>query len=144
MSGAAETPDVRWKQRLHSFQTALAQLRGAVNLARQRELSELEQQGLVKAFEFTHEMAWNTLKDYLEDQGETGIHGSKDATRKAFRFGLIEDGEVWMGMIQSRNRSVHIYNGEMAAEITRLVIQDYFPAFEKFGSMLQSLEKESE
>jgi nucleotidyltransferase substrate binding protein (TIGR01987 family) len=58
---------------------------------------------VIQAFEFTHELAWNTLKDFLESCGEAGIYGSKDATRKSFAAGLIEDGETWMDMIQSRN-----------------------------------------
>ena len=86
--------DVRWKQRFVNFKKALAQLEDAVILSKQRELSRLEKQGVIQAFEFTHELAWNVLKDYLEDQGEQNIRGSKDATRYAFRVSLITDGEL--------------------------------------------------
>jgi len=48
-------------------------------------LNELEKQGLIQAFEYTYELAWNTIKDYFENQGETGIHGSRDAFRLAFQ-----------------------------------------------------------
>ena len=58
--------DVRWCQRLQSYQRALANLTSAVMLRQARGLSELEQQGLVQAFEFTHELAWNVMKDYLQ------------------------------------------------------------------------------
>lgn len=97
-----EIPDIRWRQRLQSFRKAYGQLARAAALAQQRKLSGLEQQGLIQAFEFTHELAWNTLKDFLESRGASKLYGSKDATREAFAKGLIDDGDVWMGMIKSR------------------------------------------
>ena len=103
------TPDIRWRQRFQSFRKAFAQLFAAADLAKQRKLSELEQQGLIQAFEFTHELAWNTLKDFLESRGATNLYGSKDATRETFARGLIGNGDEWMAMIQGRNRSSHTY-----------------------------------
>ena len=137
---APQNADVRWKQRFHSFRKACAQLRRAVTIAKGRPLTELEEQGLIQAFEFTHELAWNTLKDYLEDRGATNIHGSKDATRQAFAVDLIEDGEVWMEMIQSRNRSSHTYNEKIADEIAGAIVVRYFDAFEKFELKFNELE----
>ena len=75
------TEDIRWKQRFDNFSRALASLRKAVELSRERPLSELEQQGLIQGFEFTHELAWNVLKDYLEAKGISGLVGSRDAVR---------------------------------------------------------------
>ncbi len=123
------TPDIRWHQRFQSFCLALNRLSAAVNLARQRPLSELEQQGLIQAFEFTHELAWNVLKDYLQSQGFVNLVGSRDACREAYKSGLIEKGEVWMDMIQSRNRSSHTYNEETAREISAAFLEDYTPCF---------------
>src|ERR1017187_6307458 len=97
--------DIRWIQRFQNFKKAFHQLSDAASLANQRPLSELEQQGYIQAFEFTHELAWNVLKDYLEAQGFVNIIGSKGATREAFKNGLIADGEAWMEMIDSRNKS---------------------------------------
>jgi nucleotidyltransferase substrate binding protein (TIGR01987 family) len=74
-------PDVRWRQRFQNYRQALSRLSDAVALSRQRPLSDLEQQGLIQAFEFTHELGWNVLKDYLEEQGVAGIIGSRNATR---------------------------------------------------------------
>lgn len=88
-----------------------------MELGRQRPLSEIEQLGLIKAFEFTHELPWNVMKDYFEYQGNTSITGSRDATREAFRRNLIDDGEGWMEMLQSRNKTSHTYNQEVADEI---------------------------
>ena len=81
----AQNPDVRWRQRLQSFRKAFGQLSKAAAIAEGRELSELERQGLIKAFEFTHELAWKTMKDFLESRGTTKLYGSKDATRKDSR-----------------------------------------------------------
>jgi nucleotidyltransferase substrate binding protein (TIGR01987 family) len=64
---------------------------------------------LIQAFEYTHEMAWNTLKDFLEERGAGNLYGSRDATREAFRAGLIENGDTWMDMIKSRNLISHIH-----------------------------------
>ena len=121
--------DIRWQQRLTHFGKAFAQLNEAVELARQRPLSRLEKQGAIQVFEFTHELAWNVLKDYLQDQGYQDIKGSKDATRAAFKVGLIEDGERWMAMIQSRNLSSHTYDEQTAELLVAAIFNDYAPLF---------------
>ena len=121
--------DLRWRQRFDNFQRALQVLGRGVELARQRPLSELEQQGLIQGFEFTHELVWNLIKDYLQYQGIEGIIGSRDATRLAFQNGLISDGEGWMAMIKARNQSLHTYNLEQAQVIARDVIDRFAPLF---------------
>ena len=80
------TADIRWKQRFSNYLKALQTLAKAVELARHRELTKLEQQGLIRGFEFTHELAWNVLKDYLEEQGFVGIIGSKNASRRLLKM----------------------------------------------------------
>lgn len=122
-------PDVRWRQRFDNFERALQVLQRGVDLARQHPLSELEQQGLIQGFAFTHELAWNLLKDYLQYQGVTDIVGSRDATRLAFQTGLILDGEGWMAMIKARNQSSHTYNLEQALAIASDVVDRYAPLF---------------
>lgn len=138
----AQNPDVRWRQRLHSFRKAFSRLSAAAVLAAERDLTDLEQQGLIQAFEFTHELAWNVLKDYLQDQGFVNLIGSKDATRTAFKNGLIEDGDTWMAMIESRNQTSHTYNEDLADEITTLILTRYVPAYEKLDRKFSELEKE--
>ena len=121
-------PDLRWRQRFDNFQRALQVLQRGVALAQQRPLSELEQQGLIQGFAFTHELAWNLLKDYLHYQGISGIIGSRDATRLAFQSGLLgDDGEGWMAMIKARNQSLHTYNLEQAQAIASDVVNRYAP-----------------
>ena len=131
--------DIRWLQRFQNYQKALAQLTQAVDLSSQRALSKLEQQGLIQGFEYTHELAWNTLKDFLETRGAAEIFGSRDTTRAAFTAGLIDQGEVWMQMIQSRNQSTHTYNEEMMTQIVTAVIQTYMAEFTKLQSKFEQL-----
>lgn len=135
--------DIRWKQRFDNYLKALQTLRRGVELAATRDLSELEQQGLVQGFEFTHELAWNVLKDYLEDAGISGVIGSKGATREAFRNGLIEDGEGWMDMIKARNLSSHTYHTETAAEIVKDILTRFYPAFEQLAKTFAALVDQS-
>ena len=137
------TQDVRWIQRFSHFTKALSQLREAVALAQERPLSKLEEQGLIQAYEFTHELAWNTLKDFLEERGVQNLYGSRDATREAFKTGLIENGEAWMNMIQSRNLTSHTYDEAIAAEIASAIRATYFAEFEALRIKLEELKKEA-
>ena len=127
-----EIPGVRWRQRFQNFGKAFGQLAAAAELAKQRKLSDLEQQGLIQAFEFTHELAWNVLKDFLESRGATNLYGSKDATREAFARGLIANGQEWMAMIQARNRSSHTYNEKPAHEVAAAILARFVPELAAF------------
>ncbi len=128
--------DVRWQQRLNNYLKALSQLKKFMDKG--DDLNELEEQGLIKAFEYTFELAWNTMKDFYESQGETGIQGSRDAIRMAFRRGLIEDGESWMKMIESRIKTSHTYNEETANEIVEAVKYIYYALFLLLRDKLES------
>lgn len=137
------TEDIRWKQRLHNFNNALKTLTEASALAQQRPLTQLEMQGLIQGFEFTHELAWNVLKDYLESKGYSGLIGSRDATRTAFKNELIADGEVWMDMINDRNQTTHTYNLKVAERIAQDILQRFYPAFVALANTFTSLENGS-
>ncbi len=133
--------DVRWRQRFQNFKKAFAQLAKGVSVAQQRELNEREQQGLIQASEFTHELAWNTLKDFLAASGSTtNLYGSKDATRAAFAAELVADGDVWMEMTASRNATTHTYDEATANEIAGAFIGRYTPEFERFLYRFTQLE----
>lgn len=124
--------DIRWIQRFNHYKKAYAQLREALELLAARELSNIEKQGAIQAFEFTYELAWNVLRDYLLWQGEEAISGSRDAIREGFRRGLISDGHAWMAMLQDRNRTVHTYNEETANEILYSLKHRYARVFAEF------------
>jgi len=137
------TQDIRWIQRFNHFIKALLQLKEAVALAQERPLSKLEEQGLIQAFEFTHELAWNTLKDFLEERGVQNLYGSRDTTREAFKTGLIQNGEAWMDMIQSRNLTSHTYDEATATKIVSTIRATYFAEFEALRIKLEELKKEA-
>ena len=139
MNGEKPTKDIRWLQRFEHYRAALRQLQKFIDKNKAVGLNELELQGLIQAFEYTYELAWTTIKDYYEHQGESGISGSRDAFRLAFRRGLLEDGDVWMKMIQSRILTVHTYNEDTAEAISRDIFDSYFPAFRALEKKLQEL-----
>ncbi len=131
--------DIRWVQRFDNYGRALQTLRNAAELAAQRPLSELEQQGLIQGFEFTHELAWNLLKDFLEAQGIAGLIGSRDAIRTAFKNGLLEEGETWMEMIKARNLSSHTYQQDLAQRIATDILTRFYPAFVALELKMRSM-----
>jgi nucleotidyltransferase substrate binding protein (TIGR01987 family) len=126
--------DIRWKQRFENYLKALRQLHKFIA---KDNLNELEEQGLIQAFEFTHELAWNVMKDYFEYQGNTTITGSRDATREAFQKGLIQDGAQWMEMIKSRNQSTHTYNESTAHDIRDRILNHYYDLFVSFKDKMK-------
>ena len=131
--------DIRWIQRLENFKKGFQQLNLAVNLSKQRELSLLEKQGLIQAFEFTHELGWNLLKDYLEFQGNQEDRGSRDAIREALKVGLIDDGELWMETIKARNLTFHTYSEELAENAFTSISNEYIPIFMKLLELFEKL-----
>ena len=124
--------DIRWKQRFSNYERALVQLNKAYVLMSQKPLSIIEKQGVIHIFEFTHELAWQTMKDFLKSKGNFEIYGSKDAVRQAFQYGLIHDGEVWMRMILSRNLTSHAYDEKTVDDIIESIFDDYMPEFNDF------------
>ena len=135
-----EKLDIRWKQRLQNYKKALFTLESAVELVKIRDLTVLEKQGTIQGFEFTFELAWNVMKDYLEEQGITGIIGSKNAVRQAFNKNLIEDGQIWMDMIESRNISSHSYDEITAEKLLEKITQDFYLQLRAFADKMSGLE----
>jgi nucleotidyltransferase substrate binding protein (TIGR01987 family) len=117
-------PDIRWKQRVANYERALAQLTKFIDKG---ELNELEELGLVHAFEYTYDLAWNFLKVYLQSHGNHTVYGSRDATRLAFNAGLITKKEVWMNMLQARYRTNDTYEPTIAQTIAENVRSQFFP-----------------
>ena len=126
--------DIRWQQRFSNYNRALAQLETFVEPP---ALNEREQQGLIKAFEYTFELAWNTLRDLLRSQGNTTLLGSRDTLREAFRLGLIDAGESWMLMIQDRNLTSHSYTRATADAIAAQILNSYLPCFQQLSQRLK-------
>ncbi len=131
------TKNIRWIQRFNNFEKALNRLQSAVDMYQTRGLTDLEKQGMIQAFEFTHELSWKTMKDFLENRGNQDIFGSKDATRLSFTLGLIKDGEVWMDMIKSRNLSSHTYDENIAEKLVVRIVNEYVSEFEELKRNLK-------
>ncbi|MEZ5042027.1 MAG: nucleotidyltransferase substrate binding protein [Saprospiraceae bacterium] len=149
--------DIRWKQRFSNYNKALVKLSEAVHMVEKdfyrdgkfdkkkfEQADDIIVEGLIQRFEYTHELAWNVMKDFLESRGDTGIYGSRDATREAFQKELILDGDTWMDMIKSRNKSSHTYNEETAMEIFLKTIEAYHPCFIALQSKMQELKTKEE
>lgn len=141
--------DIRWEQLLSNYRKALTKLSQSVEYIQNMNqinsetdivLDEMIKEGLIQRFEYTHELAWNLMKDYASFQGNSTIGGSRDATREAFQLQIIENGKIWMDMIGSRNKTSHTYNEETAEEIYAKILIDYYPAFLTF---LQKMEEKS-
>lgn len=144
--------DIRWEQRFSNFVKALNKLKQAVEYVKQNNidgddpiddkdteyvLDEIIKEGLIQRFEYTHELAWNVMKDYAVYQGNANVGGSRDATREAFQLQLIVDGNVWMDMIGSRNKTSHAYNEDTANEIYSKILNAYYPAFIAFQKTME-------
>jgi nucleotidyltransferase substrate binding protein (TIGR01987 family) len=139
--------DVRWEQRFSNFKKALHKLEESVEYTNNSELSNADQvgtivdqlikEGIIQRFEYTHELAWNVMKDYAFFQGNSTVGGSRDATKEAFQLQLINNAETWMDMIQSRNKTTHTYNEDIAIEIYNKIINEYLPLLISFKNNME-------
>lgn len=130
--------DIRWKQRFTNYEKALRQLSEAVENFGSDPL-DIIKEGIIQRFEFTHELAWKVMKDYLEYEGFQNINGSRSATREAFNRDLIKEGEVWMDMIESRYKTVHTYEREILNSEFTKITDSYLPLFQEFYNKMKSL-----
>lgn len=134
------TQDIRWIQSFNYYAKAQALLTRFIDKG---ELNELEKQGQIQAFEYTYELAWKLLKDYFEDQGETNIHSSCDTFRLAFRRGLIENGETWMDMIESKTLAIQSYDEEATGQIVGDIFNRYYAEFVRLQAIMIGLQKKA-
>jgi nucleotidyltransferase substrate binding protein (TIGR01987 family) len=114
--------DTRWKQRFQNFEMAIYQLQEAVNT---ENPSELEKAGIIQIFEFTFELAWKTVKDFLEEK-EVMVKFPRDTIKEGFMYEIIKDGDLWMDMLQKRNLMAHTYNQHNATLAYKLIVDEYF------------------
>lgn len=128
--------DIRWQQRFSNFEKAFNQLSQGID---DNPLpSDIIKEGIIQRFEFTHELAWKVLKDFLEYEGIQNITGSRSATKEAFNKGLIEDGQQWINMIESRNATVHTYDIDILQDEYNKIIHIYHPLFLQFHKKMKS------
>lgn len=145
-----EAKDIRWTQRFDNYKKALRLLTEGAEIITQElgkaefeetayeRISDLLKEGLIKRFEYTHQLAWNVMKDYEEYQGISPIMGSRDATRQALKIGLIDDSH-WMNMIDNRNLTADTYNENTATQVVKEILQVYHPLFLKYEETMNRL-----
>ena len=127
----------RWIYRFDNYTRALAVLREDVQTMRTRQFSDREKRGLIQSFEFTWELAWKTLKDYLESIGlAVEVPSPSSIIKQAFAARLIEDGELWMKTIVTRNETCHVYDSQTFDRILTEIDQAYYPLFESLHRKL--------
>lgn len=137
--------DIRWQQRFQNYCKALALLKEAALLVSKMQgygsdVEDLLKEGLIQRFEYTHELAWNVMKDYAEYQGNTTVKGSRDAIRYALQNGLISD-RAWMKSIDDRNISSHHYDSNTAEAVLRKILGTYLVLFNEFEETMKGLQE---
>lgn len=120
-----DSKDVRWKQRFQNFQKAYLQLKSAVNSV--ESLSVLEKEGLVQRFEYTFELAWKTVKDYLQSQN-VDAKFPREVIKKGFEYEIIDNGELWLEMMEQRNLMAHTYSEEIFDKAVNYICTRYYGA----------------
>jgi nucleotidyltransferase substrate binding protein (TIGR01987 family) len=119
--------EIRWQQRFQNFENAYYTLSRILKRYESTPDDEVVQMALVQAFEFTFELAWNTMKDYLENEGFDEVKNSKQTIRTAFQAELIHDAEGWMETVQKRNLASHTYNQVILEETVEYIQSLFFP-----------------
>ncbi|WP_233139470.1 nucleotidyltransferase substrate binding protein [Aggregatibacter actinomycetemcomitans] len=130
--------DVRWKQRFENYKRALNQLETALHEYADTNL-DIIKEGIIQRFEFTHELAWKLMQDILQAEGVVDIWGSRTATRMAFNRGLIQQGDIWLEMVKSRNITVHTYDEKILAQEFSKIMTLYLPLFLQFKQRVEQL-----
>jgi nucleotidyltransferase substrate binding protein (TIGR01987 family) len=124
------TDKPRWLYRLNSYKRAYKLLSQAIDLANERELSDLEEEGVIQRFEYTWELAWKLLADLLDEDGVTlETRTPKSVVRAAFAAKLIADGDAWMDALDARNKMAHTYNETDFEEVIEEIRETYFNLF---------------
>jgi len=135
-------PEKRWIQRLDNYAKAFAVLERTYSIQDERELTEAERMGLIQSFEFSYELAWNLMKDFLYHKGILDIVGSKDAIRAAFKNNIIDNGEVWMDMVERRNETAHTYEEDIAIRVVEDVSNLYIHEMRKLLEKMMKYKSE--
>lgn len=124
--------DIRWKQRFSNYKKATTQL---TEFIKKGELNKFEVQGLIQCFEYTFELAWKTMKDYLELEGFE-VKSPRGTIQTAFQIQLITDGHIWIDALNKRNLMAHTYDEEVAKEAEELIKLKYYPAIKELLNKL--------
>lgn len=126
--------DIRWKQRFQNYEKSLKYLEDALDI---QSPDIIQRAGIIQFFEMTFELAWNTMKDYLEEEGFLNLNSPRDAIKKAFEIDLIIDGHAWLKALEDRNLTSHTYDEETAAEVEDLIRNNYYHLLKEFSDVMK-------
>lgn len=116
-------------QKIENYKHAFAQLEDAVRRYFASPQDTLYRDGLIQRFEFTVELAWKSLREYLEDQGVVlAVSSPRAVLKEAYAVGVIDDADAWNAILTARNLTSHVYDEATAAEIARQICEDFMPA----------------
>jgi nucleotidyltransferase substrate binding protein (TIGR01987 family) len=118
---------IRWRQRFSNLENAFQFLKAGLE---KESLDPYQEAGIIQCFEFTFELSWKTLKDFLESMG-TNVDFARDTLKEAFAIQIIKDGHLWLEMLDKRNILSHTYNRKQATNAVDLIRKHYFPAIEQ-------------
>lgn len=122
-------------QKIENYHHALAQLAEAVQIYTADPGDALYRDGLIQRFEFTVELAWKSLKEYLEDQGAVlGITSPRGVLKEAYAAGVITDAETWNRIIEARNITSHVYDEKTAQTVADQIAREFLPVLQKLGA----------
>jgi len=131
------TSDVRWKQRAENFTKAVALLRDALKDG-PAALNQLEKEGTAQRFEYTVELAWKTLRDYLEHSGMVLTSVTpKSVIKAAFAARLLPDGQLWIDVLEKRNLLSHTYDQRLLEGALREIHERFLPAIEQLRAFFE-------
>ncbi len=134
----SEMKDIRWKQRFDNYECAYLSLVISQEALEKDPSNDFIQDSLIQRYEYTIELAWKTMKDYLEEEGFMDVSSPKKAVRKAFSEGMIQDGTAWITALNDRNRTTHAYEETMASEVTEAICERHIPIFRDFYLYLKA------
>ena len=123
---------MRFRQRFTNYQKSLRQLKITVE---KESLNEIEKAGLIQFFEVGFELAWKVMKDYLVAEGYE-VKSPRETIKQAFQYGLIDDGTLWLEVLEKRNLSAHTYDETILDELEKLIVHTYYPMMEKLKDVL--------
>ena len=132
-----EKKDIRWKQRFENFTKARKKLHNALSFHKQDVDNELYQLALIQSFEFTYELGWKTIKDFLQYEGVKNVSLPREVIKHGFHHNIIEDGQIWINMLEDRNLMAHTYDEKKANKAVYNITEYYVKAIDKVYSFLK-------
>lgn len=117
-----DNEDIRWKQRFANYKLALGNLTDGIEISNP---SDLEKSGIIQIFEYTFELAWKTIKDYLKE-ADIEVNFPREVLKTAFSYEIISDGDTWIDMLEKRNLMSHTYDKKNAELAYNLIKNEYF------------------